>query len=345
MHDARRGRHDPLDVAAVRIEQRAAGDEAADVGLAHCLLPPVDDGLPVLAGIAAQQQDGHGGRRGHLGHARSRRDLEPRVGTARAEPRCDRDDANELLVAGVEVGAALGVGEIGKRLDHAQQALVRQRRRDRAAHLDRARDARVGELDAQQQLAAVESGGGDVVGVVRRHPVVELPARALDAAAVDRAEGQPAVERAQPRELLEDVGAGHDAIDAGHRQAAQQVGQQRAPIGHGERVVSDREHAPGGVVGRENHEVAVVAGDAATRPVGECASQRLGVEDPRIAQGGVGRQGENVGARAGRAGCAAGATRVTRVTRAVDHQMLPSMSASTWPIVGMASAQVSWVAT
>ena len=81
--------------------------------------------------------------------------------------------------------------------------------------LERAGHAGVGRLDPQQGLAAVEPEGHDVLDVVGGHPVVELPLGSGDAAAVHRADGEPAVERAEQGELLEDVGTAEHAVDAG----------------------------------------------------------------------------------------------------------------------------------
>ena len=111
--------------------------------------------------------------------------------------------------------------------------------------------------DAQQDLAAVEPGVGDARRVVGGHPVVQLPARALQPAAVHRAEGELAVERAEERQLLQHVGAAEHAVDAGVGEGHEQPVEQAAAIGHRERVVTDAEHPPCGVVGGDDEQPAV----------------------------------------------------------------------------------------
>ena len=86
-----------------------------------------------------------------------------------------------------------GVLGVRDRLDHRQHAP-----RSLSSPTARAHAARVGTVpgsrvvDAQQHLAGVEVGGHEVVGVVRGEPVVQLPARAGQPAAVHRADRDPA---------------------------------------------------------------------------------------------------------------------------------------------------------
>jgi hypothetical protein len=74
------------------------------------------------------------------------------------------------------------------------------------------------------------------------------------------------------------------------------------------------------VISRENEQIAVIPGEGTPSAVAQCALQRSKLEDPRLAQG--------------------------PVVIAIQHQesSLAIMS-STCSIVGIASAQVSFVAT
>ena len=150
-----------------------------------------------------------------------------------------------------------GVLEVRQRLDHAHQAAVGELRDDRGDGLDRAGHSRIRVVDAQQHLAAVEPAGLDVVRVVGRHAVVELPVGADDAAAVHRADREPAIERAEPRELLEDVGTGEHTVDAGLGQGAHEPVEQRVAVSDRERIAAGREHAARRVVGGQDEETAV----------------------------------------------------------------------------------------
>ena len=253
MDDPRRCRHDPLDIPIMRIEQGAAGDEATHIWLAHRALPAVDDLRQLITRITAEEQDRHRRRGGDLRDPGGGGDLEPGEGTARAQARGDRHRTDELLIASVEIGAALRILEVGEWLDHAGNPLVGQLRHDLTAHLDGARHPGVGELDAQQQLATVESRGGNVLRVVRRDPVVQLPQCTLESTAVDRADGHATLKCTQPRQLLQDVGTGHDAINPRHRQSAQEVIEQGVSISHGQGIGPDSEHSARSVISRQHH--------------------------------------------------------------------------------------------
>ena len=159
-----------------------------------------------------------------------------------------------------------------------------------------------------------------MLGVVRRNPIVQLPQRALDAASVDGADGHAPFEGAEPREFLEDVGARHDPVDTGHGETAHEVVEEGVAVGDRERVAADGDHPAGGVIGREDQQIAVIAGEGAPSAIAQCALKRSRLEDPRLAQGAV--------------------------VIAIQHQesSLAIMS-STCSIVGIASAQVSLVAT
>ena len=320
MDDPGRRGYDAFDIPVVRIEQGASRDEPAHIGLAHGLLPAGDHLARLFTRVAAEKQDRHGGGRGHLCDPLSRGDLEPGVGTARSEARGDGHHADEFLVPGVEVGAPRIVLEIRQRFHHAGETLVRQLRDDLAAHLNRARYSRVREFDPQEQFASIEASGGDVLGVVRRNSIVQLPRRTLDAASVDGADGYAPVEGAKPREFLEDVGARHDPVDTGHGEAAEEVVEEGVAVGDRERVAADGDHPACGVISRENEQIAVIPGEGTPSAVAQCALQRSRLEDPRLAQG--------------------------PVVIAIQHQesSLAIMS-STCSIVGIASAQVSFVAT
>lgn len=88
--------------------------------------------------------------------------------------------------------------------------------------------------------------------------VVELEARALEAAAVHRAHDDLVVESAEQQQVVEDVGGGEDAVDAGPVECQAEPFQQVGAVGHGELAVPDAEGAAGRVVGGDDHQAAVV---------------------------------------------------------------------------------------
>src|SRR5207302_843326 len=73
----------------------------------------------------------------------------------------------------------------------------------------------------------------------------DLPARPHDPAAVHRADRHAVVEQPEEHEVLEDVGARQDAVDARVVEGERQAIEEAAPVGHGHRVDADGQRAAG----------------------------------------------------------------------------------------------------
>ena len=187
----------------------------------------------------------------------------------------------------VKVRATMLVLQIGQRLDERHDAEVGQLSRESRDHLQGARQPRVGVLDAQQGLAAVEAHARNVLGVVGGEAVVELPLGADDAAAVHRANRQPALEYAEERELLENVGARHDPVDTIDSQPAHEPVEEREPVGDSKWIGAHPEHSARGVVSGEEHEPAIDTRDASSGATGEGALECLRLANPGLHKLGV----------------------------------------------------------
>ena len=156
----------------------------------------------------------------HPRDVRRRRDLQPRVALESAERRRRRRRACHVRRASrgptPPRRVILGVRE---RLDHDRQPW-RASCRTASAH-----GCSVGAVPASSSamrsstLPPSRFARRSGVGVVRRDPVVELPRAPLQPAAVHRAERQLGVERAEQRQLLDDVGAAEHPVDAGWSRA------------------------------------------------------------------------------------------------------------------------------
>ena len=105
-----------------------------------------------------------------------------------------------------------------------------------------------------------------MVDVIGRDAVVQLPTRADDSTPVDRAEGQLAVQRSEPREFLENVGARQHAVDVGQGEATDQSFEQSETIRHRERVSAQRNFAARGVIGGQDEQFAVGSRDGSASP-------------------------------------------------------------------------------
>jgi hypothetical protein len=125
---------------------------------------------------------------------------------------------------------------------------------------------RVGRVDPAQHLAAVEPVFDDGPRVVRREPVVEFEYRALQAAAVHRAEDHLAVERAEQQQVLDHVRRTEHAVDAGTTERRDETPQQLAAVRHGQRIAAHAQCPARRMVGRDQHQPAAVAHQRSAHP-------------------------------------------------------------------------------
>ncbi len=269
------------------VEQGTTGDQATDVRDLQGALPGVEDLLVVAADVTAEQQHRARRSRGDARGVGGGRDLEPGVRRRRPEPARDRDHPDQRVLRRVELEAALGAGAVGERFDEGHDSGVGQGRREPGDRLEGARHPRVGRLDPQQGLPAVEPEGHDVLGVVGGEPVVQLPRCSGETAAVHRAHGEPTVQRAEERELLEDVGTAEHAVDPGVREPGDDPVQQRVAVRGGHRVGADGQLATRGVVGGEQQHPAVLAHQRPPTPVAEGLREPSGLADPGLDEGSV----------------------------------------------------------
>ena len=115
--------------------------------------------------------------------------------------------------------------------------------------------------------------------------------RADDAAAVHGADREPRVEGAEPGEVLQDVGAAEDAVDAGHGEQPDEPVEQGEPVGGAERVAADADLAARGVVGGDDEQPAVRADEVAALALPQRVAQGAwaadaGVEELLVAPAG-----------------------------------------------------------
>ena len=183
--------------------------------------------------------------------------------------------------------SAVLVLQVGQRLDERHDAEVGQLGREARDHLQGARQPRVGVFDAQQGLAPVEAHARNVLGVVGGEAVVELPLGADDAAAVHRADCQPALEHTEVGELLENVGARHDPIDTIDGQATHEPVEEREPVGDRERIGAHAEHSARGVIGCKEHEPTVDTRNAPWDATREGSLERLRLANPSLDELGI----------------------------------------------------------
>ena len=137
-------------------------------------------------------------------------------------------------------------------------------------------------VNSNERFSAIESHGFDVVDVVSGQPVVEFPPSTNDAAAVHCANGELPVQRTEPGQLFEDVGARQHSVNTGHRQASNESVEQCVAVGHSERVGAERDFAAGGVVSGQNEELAVFARDRAPPTRYKGVNERMGLENPSV---------------------------------------------------------------
>ena len=143
---------------------------------------------------------------------------------------------------------------------------------------------RVAEADAGQHLAAVGAQGLERGRGVAGKAVIEFVHQAGEPATVHRAEEQLALERAEQEQIVHDVRRGEDTVHVRVGQGDLQAVQELAAVGHGHRIVADRERAAGGVVGGDD-EVLPVGPDAGVAAPGlGGAGNRFRVFEPDDAQ-------------------------------------------------------------
>ncbi len=144
-----------------------------------------------------------------------------------------------------------------ERLDHGDQPVRGQLVDGPRARRQGGDRAGIVEIDAAQHLSAVHPRRGGGCGGGRRHPVVELELRACQAAAVHRREHDLVLEGAEQQQVVEDVGGGEHAVDAGVGERGAQPVEQVGAAVHRGRPRADAEGAAGGVVGGDDHQPAV----------------------------------------------------------------------------------------
>ena len=204
--------------------------------------------------VAAEQQGGHGGGLHDPLEVVHHRQLHPRVGTARAQAGGDVDRLDGVV--GIEqVAHPITVPNRQERLDHRHQPPLRQVGDGAPGGLQRRRRARVAQTDPGEHLAALEAAGLDLRGRVAGEPVVELEGRALQAAAVHRADDDPILQGTHEQQVVQDVGGAEHPVHAGAGDRSAQPVQQLDPAAHGHGVVAHAQ-APRGPGGRRRRSAA-----------------------------------------------------------------------------------------
>ena len=230
-----------------RVQQGPADDESPDGGQLEGAPPAGVGVLRVTLRVAPEQQRRQG--RGVHDPARSSTTGSFSQVWALEAPRpaamCDRLD-RRLGVEQVDHTALAALGEEG--LDHGHEPELGQLGDGPGAGLERGDRAGVAQRDAREHLAPVEAAGGEVARPVGGETVVELEDRALEAAAVHRADDHLALEGAEQEEVVEDVGSAEHPVHTRAGDGGGEAAEQLAAARHGRpcRPGPRARHAPGG---------------------------------------------------------------------------------------------------
>ena len=139
--------------------------------------------------------------------------------------------------------------------------------------------------DAHHHLAAIEARRPDAVRGVGRESIIELEAKAGQAATVHGAKDDLVLQGAEQRQVVDDVGRAQDAIDPGPFECQQQPPQQLAAVGHRHRVRPDFQDAAGGMIGGHQEEGAPLEQRPAL-PLGERFLHRAGIGRSNLGEAG-----------------------------------------------------------
>ena len=98
-----------------------------------------------------------------------------------------------------------------------------------------------------------------LVRVVGGEPVVHLERCPGQAAPVHRTDDHFLIEGAEQEQVLEDVRSAEHAVDARSRQCEAEPVEQLGPVGHRQRIRPGPQRAAGWMIGRDHHQLAVLA--------------------------------------------------------------------------------------
>ena len=244
----------------------------------------------------------------HRGGPADAGQLEPGVRRAAPQRLSDADRADDgLLAEVVDDPSALPPGDEG--LDHRVQPALGQGVDGLGAGLQGRGTGRVCVVDAGEHLAAIEVGGLDALGVVGAEAVVHLEGGPLEADPVHGAPHELAVQSAQERQVLDDLGGSQEPVDAGAGQRRHAALEEVLSVGHRQGPLAGSQGPAGRVIAGDDHE-APGPGQFGAGALGQGPADTTGVGGPDLGDGV--RQWPGTAAGGGTGGCSGSVDRAHR---------------------------------